>query len=146
MKRSILLSLIALGVLSGCASTNDGTQISSSANALEPSVLTLGTYDGIMPCADCDGIATSLSLNADGTYDLTTIYQNSINDVAKDELTYTNSGVYESNGDMVKVITPSSGDVLVFKVLDNKSLLRVAEDGTEPMPELYDNYILKRAK
>ena len=146
MKRSILLSLIALGVLSGCASTNDDAQISSNANALEPSVLTLGTYDGIMPCADCDGIATSLSLNADGTYDLTTIYQNSINDVAKDELTYTNSGVYESNGDMVKVITPSSGDVLVFKVLDDNSLLRVAEDGTEPMPELYDNYIFKRAK
>ncbi|ESU20660.1 hypothetical protein FCR2A7T_09680 [Flavobacterium cauense R2A-7] len=33
-----------------------------------------GTYSGITPCADCEGIETSLTLNKDNSYILTTKY------------------------------------------------------------------------
>ncbi len=33
-----------------------------------------GNYKGTMPCADCQGIETSLTLNKDGSYVLTTKY------------------------------------------------------------------------
>jgi heat shock protein HslJ len=33
-----------------------------------------GTYEGVGPCADCPGIKTRLTLNRDGTYELTTQY------------------------------------------------------------------------
>lgn len=33
-----------------------------------------GTYSGIMPCADCEGIETELTLNNDNTYTLKTSY------------------------------------------------------------------------
>lgn len=35
-----------------------------------------GTYTGTLPCADCEGILTSLTLNEDLTYLLKTRYQN----------------------------------------------------------------------
>ena len=34
-----------------------------------------GTYQGLLPCASCEGIATELVLNNDGTYSLTEDYQ-----------------------------------------------------------------------
>ena len=33
-----------------------------------------GIYKGVLPCADCQGIATALTLNNDNTYVLTTKY------------------------------------------------------------------------
>ncbi len=33
-----------------------------------------GTYKGVLPCADCDGIETSIILNDDNTFILTTRY------------------------------------------------------------------------
>lgn len=33
-----------------------------------------GIYSGLLPCADCAGIETTLQLNTDGTYDLTQNY------------------------------------------------------------------------
>lgn len=34
-----------------------------------------GTYKGTLPCADCEGITTWLTINADGSYELHTQYQ-----------------------------------------------------------------------
>lgn len=34
-----------------------------------------GVYKGVVPCADCSGIETSLTLNRDYTYVLSTLYQ-----------------------------------------------------------------------
>jgi uncharacterized lipoprotein NlpE involved in copper resistance len=33
-----------------------------------------GAYEGIQPCADCPGIKTRLTLNRDGSYELSTQY------------------------------------------------------------------------
>ncbi len=43
----------------------------NSANALDWP----GTYQGILPCADCEGIETSLTLRADSSYSLRTRYR-----------------------------------------------------------------------
>lgn len=34
-----------------------------------------GVYEGVLPCADCEGIKTKLTLNKDNTYLLQTAYQ-----------------------------------------------------------------------
>lgn len=34
-----------------------------------------GTYQGILPCADCEGIETTLTLNPDGSYTLEQVYK-----------------------------------------------------------------------
>ena len=33
-----------------------------------------GSYSGVLPCADCEGIQTTVTLNADGTYERTLLY------------------------------------------------------------------------
>ncbi len=43
---------------------------SNSANSLDWA----GEYKGVVPCADCEGIETSLTLNMDQSYQLSTIY------------------------------------------------------------------------
>lgn len=34
-----------------------------------------GTYQGVLPCADCEGIDTTLTLNPDGSYTLEQVYK-----------------------------------------------------------------------
>lgn len=33
------------------------------------------TYEGVLPCADCSGIDTKLTLNPDGSYQMSEVYQ-----------------------------------------------------------------------
>src|SRR5687767_3394207 len=50
-----------------------------------------GSYSGIVPCADCEGIATNLVLNADQSYTLYTRY------LGKSQLVNTASGTFNWN-------------------------------------------------
>ena len=47
-----------------------------------------GTYSGMLPCADCEGMDTRLLLTADGKYTLTQIYQD------KDHSSFVSEGGY----------------------------------------------------
>jgi len=85
------LMLVAVIVNTGCGESaenktgivekieSDSTAIDSSptitdqhtsANSLDWA----GIYKGVLPCADCEGIATQITLNKDSTYSLTTSY------------------------------------------------------------------------
>jgi predicted secreted protein len=55
----VLAPLIAIGVLAGCA--GPGSDSTSKPDALT----LLGTYTGLLPCADCAGIRTDLALYAE---------------------------------------------------------------------------------
>ncbi len=95
-----ITSLFALGALSlilvGCDNQSSNAPASSSpAPMTEPSADQLsaddtiidylhnasnsldwwGTYQGVLPCADCAGIEYTLVLNDDQTYQLTQVYQ-----------------------------------------------------------------------
>jgi predicted secreted protein len=62
----ILTALIVTGALAGCAGSGSSPSTSDSANLL-------GTYTGILPCADCAGIRADLLLYAD-RYELRETY------------------------------------------------------------------------
>lgn len=78
MRRTLMLLILAgaLAGLAACASAprtslaNPAYPADSSANALDWP----GTYVGILPCADCPGIETRLTLSADLTYRISTRY------------------------------------------------------------------------
>ncbi len=57
--KSILLVLIISILSAGCGKTS---------NTDKPSVKISGTFSGIIPCADCEGILYQLNLNTDSTY------------------------------------------------------------------------------
>ncbi|MDR1370129.1 MAG: copper resistance protein NlpE N-terminal domain-containing protein [Dysgonamonadaceae bacterium] len=52
---------------------NHATQMPKSLDELKANFM--GAFSGTLPCADCEGMLTTLTLNADGTYILETVYQ-----------------------------------------------------------------------
>ncbi len=97
-----------------------------------------GTYEGVLPAADCDGFKTTLTINEDTTYKLVSV---ALDEKAEEIVT---SGVYEKQGgDLLVLITPSSGNKTYYKILENAVAL-TDETGTLAEGELADYYILKK--
>lgn len=76
--KTLILILISL-MLIGCVQKNQSNDPEvpqaipddhTSQNALD----WYGSYSGLLPCASCEGIKTTLVLNADGSYSLTLNY------------------------------------------------------------------------
>ncbi len=64
----------ATTVMTPTPSTSRKAQMADSAHNVENSLEWEGEYEGILPCADCEGIKTELELHADKTYELTEEY------------------------------------------------------------------------
>ena len=98
-----------------------------------------GTYSGVLPCADCEGIETELKLNNDQTYSLTNKYLD-----GKNSSTDTLTGTFIWKGNNVELereikdIRPD-----VFKVEENQ-VKQLDLEGKEVTGELANAYILKK--
>lgn len=98
-----------------------------------------GTYEGVLPCADCEGIKTTLTINEDTTYELKSEYLGK-----KDDNVFEECGVYNIlNEDIIELITPSSGRKTYYKILENAIALSDSE-GNLNDGELAEHYILKK--
>ncbi|MBS1174178.1 MAG: lipoprotein [Burkholderiaceae bacterium] len=98
MNRSLLtlgVAMVMVMSLSACSTMNqpqtptqnNPPDMHTSQNALDWQ----GTYKGVMPCADCEGIATRLELSDDGTYALSTQY------LGKDKKVFVENGSFTWN-------------------------------------------------
>lgn len=97
-----------------------------------------GTYEGILPCADCEGIKTTLTINKDKTYSLKSDY------IGEKDGVFESSGVYEMiDKTLIELITPSSGEKTYYKILENGMMLS-DEAGTINQGALAEHYILKK--
>lgn len=96
-----------------------------------------GTFEGLLPAADCEGIRTTLTVNADSTYTLRSEYIG-----VKDGL-FETSGVYHLiETDLIELVTPSSGEKTYYKRLENGFMLSDSI-GTVNTGELAEHYVLK---
>lgn len=130
MKNLVLLTLLAGLFLWGCAHTTAGH---SSRDSLDWP----GTYVGTLPCADCAGIQTTLTLNRDQTYTLSTTYE------GKDGGPFEQTGAFSWSPDG-STITLDAGDApLAYKVGENM-LLHLDMDGQTVTGELADRYVLRK--
>jgi heat shock protein HslJ len=69
--KAIRILFVLATALSACAQQKGpATPTHTSQNSLDWA----GVYEGVLPCADCPGIKTTLTLNRDGTYELVTQY------------------------------------------------------------------------
>jgi len=145
--KSLFLCAVILTVATmyscGNASKKMDVQEQSSAQAvstearLQP-VLSSGVYEGTFPCADCEGIQTTLTIHSDSTYTLRSVYLG-----AKDGV-FETSGVYHMpNATLIELVTPSSGEKTYYKVL-SEGLMLSDESGTVNQGELAAYYILKK--
>lgn len=77
------------------------------------------SYKGVLPCADCGGIETSLFLQQDGTYILREVYQVK----PQGQITYAYYGKWARTADKL-VLTAAGGEKRYFRPLgDNLEML-----------------------
>lgn len=145
MKQFSLAAMFALALLTttnctGKQANNNAQDTDTVAVSVEeaaPAANYYGTYEGTLPCADCSGIKTVLTLKGDTTYDLSQEY------LDKKDGKFAESGTYTVENGLVTLITPSSGDKTYYKILEGKVALT---DSTGTMAEgvLADKYILTK--
>lgn len=96
-----------------------------------------GTYTGVLPCADCGGIQTSLKLMGDGSYSLKQVY------LGKEDNAFENSGkvVWNKDGNMITIGEDSRA--MKFQVGENV-LTMLNREGDKITGELADKYMLAK--
>ena len=97
-----------------------------------------GTYNGVLPCADCDGLQTSLTLDGAGNY---TIQSTKLGKKPED---HTASGLYRYTTDKKHLQLDNNASNLTFMVGDSFLEVRLPDGskGERKLPD--DNYRLKR--
>lgn len=95
-----------------------------------------GVYRGVLPCADCTGIETVITLRSDLSYRKTSRY------LGKDDRYFSSSGrfVWDSQGG---IITLSDSEPEHYRVAENQ-LIRLTGDGQRVTGPLADHYLLPR--
>lgn len=98
----------------------------------------VGSYKGVIPCADCSGIETVIRLNSDLSYELSRRYLGKA-----DETSNVNStGEFEWD-EQGSIITLDSAGKPMFKVGENK-LFKLDREGKVITGELAEKYILTK--
>lgn len=99
-----------------------------------------GIYKGTIPCADCEGIQTELTLMEDGSFERNTTY------LGKDGETHNEKGnfTWDDSGSNV-TLALEDGKTQEYKVGENM-LFHLDREGNRITGDLADNYILTKNK
>ncbi|MFD0700017.1 copper resistance protein NlpE [Myroides pelagicus] len=97
-----------------------------------------GTYQGVLPCADCPGIETTIVLNQDGTFSKVTVYQEKADAKFEDKGAFT----WNDKGSIV-VLKTETGETSQYQVAEG-SILALDTAGNVIEGELAENYRLAK--
>lgn len=97
-----------------------------------------GTYKGILPCADCEGIDTELQINDDGTFVLTEEY------LGKEAGTLTYEGKFNWNAAGNTIAVPNDSDAVEQYFVAENQLFRLDSEGQRITGDLAEKYVLKK--
>ena len=97
-----------------------------------------GTYQGVLPCADCEGIETTLALSREGTYDMKTEYLGEEDALFEEEGTFS----WNTEGNTITLSNGESGKRQYF--VGENTLTRLDQEGNKIMGPLAENYVLRR--
>ena len=149
MKNNLMIfAVMSLALMTSCngnktaqnAVNNDSVNVADTAvNENIDLASVAGTYEGTLPAADCPGINTVLTINADKTYELKQDYIDRKD--GHDEA----SGVLELlDGNVLMLVRPSSGEHTFYKVKDDKSIIMTDSLGNEPEDDMAKLYVLTK--
>ncbi|MEL4427801.1 copper resistance protein NlpE [Shewanella indica] len=93
-----------------------------------------GSYKGLLPCADCSGIETTLTLKEDNSYRLQQVYQ------GKDESIFSETGKFTWDGSGSKITLEDGSKYLVGE----NQLFMLDREGNRITGSLADNYRLNK--
>ncbi|TYB78544.1 copper resistance protein NlpE N-terminal domain-containing protein [Bizionia myxarmorum] len=105
-------------------------------NTSQTSLEWKGTYSGTLPCADCEGIKTTIKLNDDMSYEAIAEY------LGKKEGTFQTRGYYKWKDDGQHILLSDDNET-TYMVGENK-LTQLDSSGNMVTGELAEMYILKK--
>lgn len=91
-------------------------------------------YEGVLPCASCEGIQTTLTLQADNSFELKSIY------LGKDESIFKVAGKFDWDSNGSKITLSDGSKYLVGE----NQLLMLDTEGNRITGGLAEHYILKK--
>lgn len=95
-----------------------------------------GTYRGVLPCADCEGIETVVSLGGDSAYRIQSRY------LGRSDGVFSEEGRFSWN-EAGNTVTLGGAEPGQYFVAENR-LIRLALDGSRITGALADNYVLDK--
>lgn len=98
-----------------------------------------GVYEGTLPCADCEGIKTRLTLNDDNTFVIVSDY------VGEENATFEDKGTYFIEDGEILITQDEDGEQKYYK-LQEGSLAQLDADKKIIEGELASYYILTKVK
>lgn len=111
-----MVAVLSLFTLFGCNNRNDTQAVASDALEQAASLKPMQqSYRGIIPCADCEGIETSLFLESSGTWIMNQYYQGK-------KTTFASYGVWARTADKL-VLTQSNGEKQYFLPKDDSLVM-----------------------
>lgn len=146
MKGLCLLAVITAIAVTGCDENKKGdcckrgktTTVTKTVSSKNKIADFYGTYEGTLPCADCSGIRTTLRINNDTTYELRSEY------LGMKDGVFEECGVYRiMSGNIIELITPSSGDKTYYKIIEGGVALSDST-GKTTSGKLAKHYILRK--
>jgi heat shock protein HslJ len=134
MKTVVFSMVLALVACSSPPGESPADPAHNSRNALDWQ----GTYIGTTPCADCEGIRTTVTLMQDGTFARDLIYLGKSGDPMHD----TGSFSWNDTGSAI-TLAPGSQSSQQYQVAENR-LVHLDRSGKRIGGELADRYILEK--
>jgi len=134
-----LNAVIGLSILlaaSGCSTLPETAESSDPAHNSRNALDWAGTYKGVLPCADCEGIETIVTLKADGTYSKSSRYLGSDLKPLSQQGTFQ----WDSAGGSISL---SGDNPARYRVGENR-LISLALDGSPITGALADHYVLTK--
>src|SRR5690625_4539143 len=95
------------------------------------------TYHGTLPCADCDGIDTKMTLLEDGTYELTTRYLGKSDEYHRESGTFS----WSEEGDRIQ-LEIEDGSRSPYYLLEENKFIHLDLDANRLTSALAHHYIL----
>lgn len=98
-----------------------------------------GVYSGVIPCADCEGIRTTIELSGKDTYQMKQTY------LGKDNPSYESAGalVWNEGGN---IITIGKGEAMTMFAVGEDQLTMLDREGQRITGELADYYVLGKIR
>ena len=154
MKKSIIAISLASLVLVACSKTENKkveeqtpvtteaaseATVADTAHTAENLLDWNGTYKGVLPCADCEGIKTELELNSDKTYEIKETYLGK-----GDGKPFESKGSFQFDSKNSSIIElDKAGDSRKYFVAEGY-LKALDLEGNEITGDLADKYQLKK--
>lgn len=139
--------VLALGVLMACQqketktpNKNQDSIVSTTTDAHQAknSLDYVGTYKGVLPCADCGGIETTVVLNENNTYNIKTKYIDKGDKVFEEKGTFT----WDQSGNKI-VLNEKENTPTYYQVGEN-TLTQLDIEGKKVTGVLAEHYVLSK--